>query len=279
MRWLSAVAVLGLLAAAVYFSAGAGPSAVGGQPGSNQIPAHAPEPSHAEAASFRREPESPRTKPTVPSVMATVPFVSEWERVERHCPWPPTTPDSWTEISGECDAAMMELSHYPVWRSSLRDAVETRRAAVAALDDAQCRVPPGEIRPTLYEACEAEALIRLAEMQHGCVNVLARDWDSWEKRARTAQLDKETGQILGPPRNQEEYYRRIELTSRRVAFRLWERYLCAQVPPGILDWIDVLPVPEVNPERRPFAPVPTQAPELLEIARRLGATSIPALDR
>ena len=122
--------------------------------------------------------EPPRTVPPVPA--AAVPVVSRIERIERDCPWPPTLA-SWTEVSGECDAAMMAVPGIFKgwrWRLSLHDPEETRRTVVAALDDPQCRVgPPGEERPDLYEACAAEALIRFAEMQHSCVTVLGRDWD------------------------------------------------------------------------------------------------------
>ena len=186
VRWLSAAALLGLLLAAaavlLFPPAASGPdSAVGGGPAAD-LPRHASPPdgtAQASAASLR---EPPRTAPPVPAV----PVVPYWERVKRDCPWPPTL-DSWTEVSGECDAALMESPRFFTgWRRrlSLHDPEETRRAVVAALDDPQCRVPPGEERPDLYEACAAEALIRFAEMQHTCVNVLGRDWDLAERSSR-----------------------------------------------------------------------------------------------
>ncbi len=281
VRWLSAFALLGVVAAAAVFFGAHGPaSAVGGQRGLDLRHAHGPDPK-TKATPFHPEPAPPRTVTVaVPGGTAAAQEDDDsvvWKRVERYCPWPPTTPDTWTEISGECEAAMKDLNRYPVFRSSLRDPEETRHTVVAALDDPQCRVPPGAKRPDLYEACAAEALIPFAVMQDRCANVLGRDWERWDRRTRAAHFDPGTGNLIGPPRDQEDYYRRIEVIDRRVARGLWEHYLCAQVPPGVLDWIDVLPVPEANPARRPFVPVRTQAPELLEVARRLGAPRIPAL--
>ncbi|MCY3840836.1 MAG: hypothetical protein OXH09_19675 [Gammaproteobacteria bacterium] len=278
VRWLSAAVLLGLLLAAaavlLFPPAASGPdSAVGGGPAAD-LPRHASPPdgtAQASAASLR---QPPRTAPPVPA--AAVPVVSGWERVERDCPWPPTL-DSWTEVSGECDAAMMELGSYPVWRSSLRDPEGTRRTVVAALDDPQCRVPPGEKRPDLYEACAAEALIRFAQLQHSCVNVLGRGaWDRWKKGVRNLMRPRiiQTGDL-------EEHHRLAEIENRGFAQLVWGYSLCSRVPPGVLAWLDVLPVPEANPEQQlkyyPGSPVPTQAPELREIARRLGATRIPPL--
>ena len=278
VRWLSAAALLGLLlaAAAVLLlpPAASGPdSAVGGGPAAG-LPRHASPPdgtAQASAASLR---EPPRTAPPVPA--AAVPVVSDWERVERDCPWPPTL-DSWTGVSRECDAAMMEASasgftNWRTWRLSLRDPEETRRTVVAALDDPQCRVPPGEKRPDLYEACAAEALIRFAEMQHSCVTVLGRDWDITERSWRNLMKSRtlKTGDL-------QEHRRLAESGDRIFAQLLWGYSLCSRVPPGVLDWLDVLPVPEANPEQqlRPYLPAPTQAHELREIARRLGATIPP----
>ena len=274
MRWLSAAALLGLLltaAAAVLLlpPAASGPDSAGGGGPAADLPRHASPPdgtAQASAASLR---EPPRTAPPVP---AAVPVVS---RVERDCPWPPTL-DSWTEVSSECDAAMMEVSIHMGWRLSLRDPEETRRTVVAVLDDPQCRVPPGEKRPDLYETCAAEALIRFAEMQHSCVNVLGRDWDTWERTSRKLMEPRilKTGDL-------EEHHRLAEVGDRMFATLLWGHSLCSRIPPGVLDWLDVLPVPEANPEQQlkyyPGSPVPTQAHELREIARRLGATRIPPL--
>ena len=274
VRWLSAAALLGLLLAAaavlLFPPAASGPdSAVGGGPAAD-LPRHASPPdgtAQASAASLR---EPPRTAPPVPAV----PVVPYWERVKRDCPWPPTL-DSWTEVSGECDAALMESPRFFTgWRRrlSLHDPEETRRAVVAALDDPQCRVPPGEERPDLYEACAAEALIRFAEMQHTCVNVLGRDWDLAERSSRNLMEWRilKTGDL-------QEHRELAESGHWIFAELLWGYSLCSRVPPGVLDWLDVLPVPEANPEQQPkrYLPAPTQAPELREIARRLGATIPP----
>ena len=206
----------------------------------------------AVAAASRRPPFPP---PQVAPAANARDGASKWERVERHCPWPPT-PDAWTEVSGECDAAMMDLdgTHYPDW---LRDTEETRRAVVAALDDPQCRVPPGETRVDLHGACAAEAMVRVAKMQHACLYVLGKDWSN---RPETGLGSVERGDL-------EEYHRLVDGAEHMFARRMWGYSLCARLPPGVLGWIDTLPAPSGETSF-----VPTQAPELFEAARRLGAT-------
>ncbi|MCY3839183.1 MAG: hypothetical protein OXH09_11160 [Gammaproteobacteria bacterium] len=140
---------------------------------------------------------------------------------------------------------------YPDW---LRDTERTRRAVVAALDDPQCRVPPGETRPGLHGACGAEAMVRLAKMQHACLYVLEKDWSNWP----------ETGLVIVERGDLEEYHRLVEVADRSFAGRMWgysRGTPCAPVSPGVLDWIDTLPTPSEE-ESASAISVPTQAPEL-----------------
>ena len=228
-------------------------------PAGSESDARPPSPALPRADSVLADSRRPLPPPQAPPVPNARDGASKWERVERHCPWPPTR-DAWTEVSGECDAAMMDLDPprpYPDW---LRDTDGTRRAVVAALDDPHCRVPPGERRPDLHGACAAEAMIRLAKMQHACLYVLGKDWSN---RPETGLAIVERGDL-------EEYHRLVEAADRSFAERMWGYSLCARLPHGVLDWIDTLPAP--SEESDSAISVPTQAPELFEAARRLGAS-------
>ena len=204
---------------------------------------------------------------------------SGWDRVKRDCPWPPR-PDTWRGLGEDCEEAMDALDAIKVpirdlgySRFALDDPVGTRSTVVRALDIPECRVPKGESRPDLYEACAAESMWRLSLLQRKCIDALGADWNERIEfySAIRSTLDPSTGQLFDePPRDQEEYYRRVEVTNRFAASGLWQAHLCAQVPPDALDWIDVLPLPSTNPAASVIARLPTQAPELVETARRLG---------
>ena len=203
---------------------------------------------------------------------------SGWKEAKLNCPWPPRA-DTWRALDERCVATMSRLVR-PDWLSAFHDTLRTRRMVVAALDKPECRPPPAQSRPDLHEACAAEAMVRLAVLQNKCVDALRTHWNErldYELEA-TLSIDLATGQLrLGthPPYSQQEHYRRVELHNRFAAEALWRTHLCDSVPATALDWIDALPIPLDHQSRPPFDDFPTQAPDLVEAARRLGA-SIPS---
>ena len=155
------------------------------------------------------------------------------------------------------------------WRRPLADAVGTRRAVAAALDDPQCQVAlsegwPGEIRPDLYETCSAEAMLRLASLQDKCVERLHTDWEKvWSRSFGRAAEIADT---------QEKYHRMVESENESRAGLYWETYLCRRVPPEAFEWIEALPVPPGDPTANRYGRPPiTQSLDLYAAARRLGA--------
>ena len=189
-----------------------------------------------------------------------------WVAVRRLCPWPPL-PSSWEVLGEACLSAMEDLVG-DGWRRPLADALGTRRAVAAALDNPECRVAlaqdwPGETRSGLREPCSAAAMVRLAELQDQCVERLHTDWESVRVRSMAG--------VNRISDSQEEYHRRIERDHRRHAYIYWETYLCRTVPPAALEWIGALPVPPGDPAaHRHERPPITQALDLYDAARRLG---------
>ena len=191
-----------------------------------------------------------------------------WQAVRRHCPWPPL-PSSW-EVLGEACLSAMENLDEDGWRRPLADALDTRRAVAAALDNPECRVAlaerwPGEIRPALREPCQATTMVRLAELQDHCVERLHTDWhaiyapDHWSAPEHLAS-------------SQEEYHRLVESDNKAAARLFWETYLCRKVAPEAFEWIGALPVPPGDPTASRYERPPiTQALDLYDAARRLGA--------
>ena len=155
------------------------------------------------------------------------------------------------------------------WRRPLANALGTRRAAAAALDNPECRVAlaqdwPGETRPALREPCAAAAMVRLAELQDHCVERLHTDWESVRVQSN-AMVDRISD-------SQEEYHRWIESDNKAAAGLYWETYLCRLVPSEAFEWIGALPVPPGDPTAsRHERPPITQALDLYDAARRLGA--------
>ena len=202
---------------------------------------------------------------------------ADWEEAKRDCPWPPRV-DTWRALDSRCVATMERLRPAD-WVFALHDPLATRQTVIAAFDKPECLEPLEQTRAGLYEACSAESIVRLAVLQNNCVDALRPDWNERldANLDMKLRLDPGTAQItLGsyPPYSQEEYYRLVESHNRFVAEALWRTHLCDSVPAGALDWIDALPIPPDHQTQGLFADLPTQAPDLVEAARRLGA-SIP----
>ena len=205
-----------------------------------------------------------------------------WEAVKRHCPWPPTASAAWAVLDAPCLSALSAIGLHDEWQHVLADPGGTRRAVVAALDDLACRVPLGGRRPDLYEACAAEAMVRLADLQRKCLEKAHMDWQ--------AVYDEGMARDHRASDTQGEYHRATVKHNRSLALHLWEAYMC-RADMDALAWIDALPEPPGNladAGRDNFskvvykddgsvglidvvAPRLTQDVELYALARRLGA--------
>ena len=156
-----------------------------------------------------------------------------WDAVKRHCPWPPDV-SAWEVIDPPCLSAMNAMRLDDEWRRILSDPGGTRRAVVAALDDQQCRVPRGESRPDLREACAADAMILLAELQRNCLETAHIDWQAvHDRRAASTHRISDT---------QDDYHRWAEEDAEDLAYVLWKAYMC-KADIEALAWIESLPEP------------------------------------
>ena len=190
--------------------------------------------------------------------------------IKRDCPWPPS-PGAWRTLDRPCLSAVEQYGANDHWRFTFeKDPFETRRAVVAALDDPRCRVPAGEVRPDLYEACAAEAMVRLAALQITCVYYL--HWNPDETYARGRQsLARTAAEAI----TQDEYYLEAAKEDITDAYVLWRFHACRSVA-GAVDWVDAIPPPlfplgEAERRHRRGNPLPeTQYDDLREAARRLG---------
>lgn len=112
------------------------------------------------------------------------------EVARRHCPWPPH-PSSWYTLDERCETALNRFLLTDDWRRVLDNPLATRAAVTAALDKPECRPHLGDLRktpwsklprwrgeprPELREACASDAMVRLADLQHKCVERLNQDW-------------------------------------------------------------------------------------------------------
>ena len=189
--------------------------------------------------------------------------------IKRACPWPPT-PSTWRELDDSCLGVMAQHESNDQWRFAFeKDPFETRRAVVAALDDAACHVPADETNSALREACAAEAMVRLAALQDSCVYRL--HWDAEEVFARgRTELAPDSNGV-----SQEEYFGMVEKQRRRDAYSLWQFHMCRSVADAA-DWVDKIPPPadpllaSERSGRRNGGLPKTQAIDLREAARRLG---------
>lgn len=153
-----------------------------------------------------------------------------WDAVKRHCPWPPGVA-AWEILDDACLSAMFDMRlDADEWRRVLDDPGGTRRAVVAALDDPQCHLRRGESRPDLREACAADAMVRLAELQQKCLETAHTDWRGVFDRRFRAET-------------QEEYHHGAERDAENLAYALWKTYVC-RADMDALAWIEALPEPQ-----------------------------------
>ena len=196
-KWWLPVAALGLVGAvvaAVYFAAfrPVPPSASAGERAGDLFEAREPAGAQDTAAAARIADGAAATAVDAGAAGAEASGgpVSSWDRVKADCPWPPD-PDTWRGLGEDCEAALGRSSvsfNYDGWMDALEDPAGTRRTVVATLDRPECRVPRGESRPDLYEACAAEALVRLAKLQSTCVGLLRGDLNERVDRDREVAM-------------------------------------------------------------------------------------------
>ena len=196
----------------------------------------------------------------------------DYEDARRVCPWPPSV-GTWRDLGGDCLRVMNNIKRrHEYYRRVFfldDDPVATRRAVVAALDRPECHVPEGEARPDLLDACAAEAMVRLGDLQDECVGVLRADWDGYLDRW-TALISKTASE---EGRGQDYYHGKVGERQEALAGGLWSLFRCRSVQ-EVLEWIDTLPIPP--PPRNPqvhirrLDPPDSQAPYLIELAGRLG---------
>ena len=189
--------------------------------------------------------------------------------VKRTCPWPPT-PSTWRQLDAACLTVMARHDANDQWRLAFgKDPFQTRLAVVAALDDAACHVPANETKPTLQEACAAEAMVRLAALQDSCVYHLHWDPEDMYSAGRT-ELARDASDV-----SQEDYFDMVERQHQRDAYSLWQFHMCRSVADAAV-WVDKIPPPadplkESERSLRRNGGLPkTQAIDLREAARRLG---------
>ena len=190
---------------------------------------------------------------------------SDEDGIKRDCPWPPD-PATWRVLDERCLAVLNRTRLDPDWRRVLDDPLGTKQAVVAAFDNPECRVPEGETRPDLYEACAAEAMVRLAELQRKCLRELHMDWDDIYSPARPTAPERRAANVT-----QEEFYRIVEDISVGAAHNLWRVYMCRSVPPEAFDWVEALPEPPAGTVGL-VTIIPDQSKDLYVSASRLGAT-------
>ena len=204
-----------------------------------------------------------------------------WAEAERLCPWPPD-PQSWQVLGAPCLEAMDAIKMDDDWLLALEDPLGTRYAVAEALDRPECMVPPtldadgnpswpGDVRTDLRETCAAAAMVRLAKLQEKCIVPTNTDWHA---AYEIEQVVRESFFADRAP-DMATYHRMARSLDQGRAWKYWEAYKCASVPPEALAWVVALPDPPsplsaIQPAiLRTFAEV-TQRLHLYEAARRLG---------
>ena len=209
------------------------------------------------------------------------------EAGEPDCPWPPH-PDSWHALDEPCEAALNRFFLTDDWRRVLDDALGSRRAVTAALENPACRPHDadahktewsewprwrGEHRPDLRDACAADAMVRLAKLQHTCVPRLRRDVDGLDEVDQHYEFTRDIDDLaVEYGWDQESYYRAVATRRTSLARSYWQDHMCRSVPMAAFRWLDQLPVPPGDDVRTFDRLSPnTQALHLYDAARRLGA--------
>ena len=204
------------------------------------------------------------------------------EVARHHCPWPPH-PSTWYTLNERCETALNRFFLTDDWRRALDNPLGTRRAVVAALDNPECRPHlgdaqetawsewprwRGEPRPELRELCAADAMVRLADLQHKCVEWLHQDWANIFDEA-VGSFDRSAAELSY---TQDDYYQQVEDDDYRFTHRFWETHTCRTVHAAVFDWLDTLPEPPGDPAASRYnRPHITQSLLLYDAARRLGA--------
>ena len=250
-------------------------AALASPPTAPQPAAHAPPVENSDADSDRESDLDWRDPATYERVA---------EAVRSHCPWPPH-PASWHALDPPCEAVLNRFYLTDDWRSILDDPLGTRRAVALALDNPECRpfeTDPtktsfrqwprwrGEPRPELREACAADAMVRLAELQLRCVEPRYSDWDKLYHQS-TRQVDDHAQEASY---DQKTYYDLVASLDYSRAHVYWTNHTCRSVPDAAFDWLDGFPHPPGDPvayrrQNNLLIPV-TQALHLYDAARRLG---------
>ena len=203
------------------------------------------------------------------------------EVARRHCTWPPH-PTSWYTLDEPCETALNRFLLTDDWRRVLDNPLATRHAVVAAFQNPECRPHAGdprqtsgrewrrrrgEDRPELREACAADAMARLADLQHKCVEQLHQDWVKSHDRAM-GRIDRMAEESY----TQDRYYRLVEDEHYRSVSIYWETHMCRSVDPGAFEWVDALPEPPGDPAAPRYnRPAISQWLDLYDAADRLGA--------
>lgn len=204
------------------------------------------------------------------------------EAARHHCTWPPH-PSSWYALDEPCETALNRFLLTDDWRRVLDNPLATRHAVVAAFEDPECRPHAGdprqtsgrewrrlrrEPRPELREACAADAMARLADLQHKCVERLHQDWAKSHDKA----IDRLDRMAAEDSYTQDRYYRLVEDEHYRSTHIYWETHMCRSVDPGAFEWVDALPEPPGDPAAPRYnRPAISQWLDLYDAADRLGA--------
>ncbi len=204
------------------------------------------------------------------------------EVARRHCPWPPH-PSSWYTLHESCETALNRFFLTDDWGRVLDNPLATRHAVGAAFDNPECRphaADPqktswrewprwrGELRPELREACAADDMVRLADLQHKCIERLHTDWT----KLADMRIDRVDRMAVEHSYTQEHYYRVVEDEHVNRVRVYWETHMCRSVDPAAFAWLDALPVPPGDPAAPRYnRPSITQWRLLYDAARRLGA--------
>ena len=204
------------------------------------------------------------------------------EAARRHCTWPPH-PTSWYVLDEPCETALNGFFLTDDWRRVLDNPVGTRHAVTAAFENPECRPHGGdpgqasqgewlrlrgEPRPELREACAADAMARLADLQHKCIERLHQDWTRIYDKG-TESLDRIATE---KSYTQERYHRLVQDEHYRYIRICWETHMCRSVRPAAFEWVDALPEPPGDPAAPRYNRPPiSQWLLLYDAAERLGA--------
>lgn len=192
------------------------------------------------------------------------------------CPWPPNE-DTWRTLDNDClvivtalylnddyvdTIAFAGLFDAKLLRAAFEDPRHVRNEVVAALDRPECRVPEGESRPELKEACSAESMVVLATTLGWCGSVLSRA----DLGVTEWHLERDRDTHVDLAASQPDYYERMDLHDMGAAAHYWALYMCRAIPRETLLPLDYLAVEKTDSHGQESA--------LFANARRLGCEKI-----